>query len=164
MRAFVLLCLWAVFHFLFSLFFQGALAFICITWTLPLKPNKVRFFESVLKMWGYEKLIQFENAPADSQPSLKIDFILNVPQAPLSLHTAMITARQIKTLNHLRHVNVRRRYGEDCFMFRYRVETLLPILVVKRGQLVPPRGRARRFAICRQKKPRCISSNPSCCQ
>lgn len=46
----------------------------------------------------------------------------------------------------------------------HRVATLLPILLVRRGQLVPPRGRARCFAICRQKNPRCISSNRSCCQ
>lgn len=47
----------------------------------------------------------------------------------------------------------------------HRVATLLPVLMAKRGQLVPPHGRARRFAICRQKKkPRCISSNRSCCQ
>lgn len=82
-------------------------------------------------MWDYEKLIQFENAAADSQPSLKIDFILNVPQAPLPLHAAMTTARQIKTLNHLRHVNVRRRYGEDCFNTQ------------SRNFIAHPRGEAR---------------------
>lgn len=42
--------------------------------------------------------------------------------------------------------------GQGLFYISiHRVATLLPILLVKRGQLVPPHGRSCCFAICRQK-------------
>lgn len=114
-HTFVLLCLWAVFF---------AFLFLILSWhsgiylhyaNVAVESKWGEIFKSVLKMWDYEKLIQFQNAAADLQPSLKIDFILNVPEASLSLHAAMITARQIKTLNHLRRLT----YAEDCFIFQY---------------------------------------------
>lgn len=114
-HAFVLLCLWAV----FCLPFYSSLVF-WLLFALCERCRRIRIRwdcrERIKNMRWWKANSIRKNAGADSQPSLKMDFILNIPQAPLSLHAAMITVLQIKTLNHLRRINVRRRYGEDCFI------------------------------------------------